>query len=104
MIKVYIASPYSIGIKLKNVRRQIDAKDQLMKAGFTAFCPLLSHYHDQIYPHKYNTWLDDSMEWLQVCDCLLRLKGKSEGADTEENYAKYFDIPVFHSVEEIIKH
>jgi hypothetical protein len=41
MIKVYIASPYTIGDVAVNVRHQIDAADELMSSGYqfvTVYC------------------------------------------------------------------
>ena len=44
MVKVYIASPYTKGDTAVNVKRQLDAVDELMDAGFAPFAPLYSHF------------------------------------------------------------
>jgi hypothetical protein len=42
--RIYIASPFTIGNPDTNVRRQIDAGEELINAGFYPYLPLLSHY------------------------------------------------------------
>ena len=39
--------------------------------------------------------------WIRVCNCVLRLKGESKGADAEVKYALESGIKVFYSIEEI---
>ena len=101
-ITVYIASPYRIGNKLENVRRQIDTAEELLKLGFAPHVPLLNHFWDEIYPHDDKTWLDLDLEFLGIFDCVLRLDGESYGADKEVQMAKYFGIPVFYDIKELI--
>ncbi len=96
MIKVYIASPYSKGNQAENVRASMDAFDELAKMGFAPFSPLLSHFQHLVHPLPYDIWLSLDLEWLRVCDCVLRLPGESGGADKEETEAKRIGIPVFH--------
>ena len=102
MKRVYIGSPYSIGDPIANVRRQIDAAEELIQAGFYPYLPLLSHFQHEIYPHDYDTWvrLDDA--WLINCHTLLRLPGESKGADREVELARKLGIPVYYSVGELI--
>lgn len=102
-IKVFISSPYSNGNQVENVNRQIDAADELMSCGFTCFIPLLSHFQHERNPRPYKEWLLNDREWLSVCDILLRLPGESTGADWEEKQAKIMKIPVFYSIEDLIK-
>jgi hypothetical protein len=103
-IKVFISSPYSIGNQEENVERQIECADRLYNLGFTCFIPLLSHYQHKIYPRVYRDWLDNDLQWLQVCDCLLRLYGESKGADIEEKAARELNIPVFYSIFELTEY
>ena len=101
--KVYVASPYSIGDPLTNVRRQIDAGEELINAGFYPYLPLLSHYQHVVHPHSYETWcrLDDA--WIPCVDALLRLPGESKGADREVALAEKLGIPVFYLVGELVE-
>jgi len=101
MIKVYIASPYTIGDTALNVKFQIRAGDILMNNGFAPFIPLLSHFQHMIYPRRYEDWLDFDLEWVQVCDCVLRLGGDSVGADGEVEYANTIGKKVFYSIDEL---
>ena len=105
MIKVYIASPYTIGDTAVNVRRQMDVFEELVKTGKIApFAPLLYHFQHLVHPKRPSEWLALDFEWVKVCDCLLRLPGESKGADEEEHFARTFNIPVFYSIEELKAH
>lgn len=101
-MKVYIASPYTLGDVAVNVKRQIDVADELMNNGFTPFVPLLSHFQHMVHPRPYNDWLINGMEWVKSCDCVLRLDGKSPGADKEVALANEIGIPVYHSIAELL--
>lgn len=104
MIKVYIASPYTLGDVAVNVKRQMDVADTLMNEGFAPFVPLYSHFQHMVHPRPYQDWIKIDLEWVTVCDCMLRLDGKSSGADGEEKYAKELGMNIFYSVEELIKY
>ena len=98
MIKVYIASPYSTGDQAINVRRQIDAANELLNAGFIPFVPLLTHFQHIVHPRSYEEWLDYDLELLIACDAVLRLDGQSNGADIEVKTATKHQIPVFFAL------
>ncbi len=104
MKKVYISSKYSEGDKDTNVQAQVTAGNLLIDRGFNPFVPLLTHYLDKDQPRPYNYWLGALIEWLKLCDCLLRLEGASPGADIEVMMAKRLGIPVFYSIEELLSH
>ncbi len=98
MIKVYIASPYTLGDVAVNVKRQIDVADQLMNLGFAPFAPLYSHFQHMVHPRPYQDWIKIDLEWVKSCDCILRLEGDSSGADGEVEYAKQLGLPVFYDI------
>lgn len=100
-IKVYIASPYSIGDKFANVKRSMMVADTLMDHGYIPFMPLLSHFQNEAHPRPYEYWIDYDLTWVEACDVVLRLAGESKGADGEVAYAKEHDIPVVHSLDEL---
>lgn len=54
MSKVYIASPYTIGSKERNVMKQISVFHILAAHGHVPFAPLLGHYVDLVYPFSYD--------------------------------------------------
>jgi hypothetical protein len=95
MITVYISSPYSIGDQAVNVRRQLEASDNALSAGLCPYTPLLSHFQHMFKPRPYKHWMNISFEMLSRCDALIRLTGKSKGADQEVKLAKKLKIPVF---------
>ena len=104
MVKVYIASPYTLGDVAVNVKQQLDTVDELMNKGFAPFAPLYSHFQHMAHPRPYQDWVKIDLEWVKVCDCLLRLDGESKGADGEVNYAKELGLPVFYSIDELCQY
>jgi hypothetical protein len=100
--KVYIASPYSCGGTAVNVRRQIESAHELYQQGFTCHVPLLSHFEHMLFPKPYEFWLKNDLEWINVCDCMLRLPGDSIGADIEVSEFSKSGKPIFNSVEEVV--
>ena len=102
MIKVYIASPYTNGDTAVNVKTQIDTFIDLLDNGYLPFAPLLTHFVHMAHPRPYDYWTAYDDEWLKMCDVLLRLPGKSEGADREVGLAKSLGIPVVRSLPELM--
>lgn len=103
---VYIASPYTKpeGKQEENTLESFRIASELIDLGFTPYAPLWSHYLDIHHPKDYKTWLDLDFEWLEKCDCVLRLPGESSGADQEVKLAEKLGIPVFYDVEELKCH
>lgn len=101
--KVYIASPYTLGNVAVNVKTQMDTANVLMDLGFAPFVPLYSHFQHMAHPRPYADWLELDLEWLPTCDALLRLPGESKGADTEVALARELGIPVYTSIESLVK-
>ena len=102
MKRVYIASPYSIGDQAINVRRQIDCANNLMDLGLVPYAPLLSHFQHLVHPRSIEDWYRFDNEWVKACHYLLRLPGKSKGADDEVELAIRHGIPVVTSIEELV--
>lgn len=103
MIKVYIASPYTKGDIAQNVKRQMDVADELMNAGFYPYIPLLTHFQHMIHPRPWGDWMKFDQEWVLSCNVVLRLPGESVGADREVELADRTGIPVFHSIDALVK-
>lgn len=104
MVKIYIASPYTLGDVAVNVKRQMDVANILIEEGFAPFVPLYSHFQHMAHPRPYEDWIKLDLEWVESCDCLLRLDGESTGADGEVLYAKELGIKVFYSLTELIQY
>lgn len=102
-IYVYIASPYSLpkNKEEQNTTKSFRVFNKLYKLGFIPFAPLTAHYINKQFPMSYNEWLGYDLHWLIRCDCVLRLKGKSKGADFEIDSAKTCSIPVFYSIRKL---
>lgn len=103
MKKVYVAGPYTKGDVAQNVRNAIQAGDRLAEAGYVPFIPHLTHFWHLIYPHDWNFWREQGLHWLEICDYVLCLPGKSLGASLEAYRAVDLDIPVYYSVEALLK-
>ena len=102
--KVYIASPYTKGDVAVNVKLQLDTANTLMDYGFIPFVPLYSHFQHMAHPRPYEDWVELDMIWVRACDVLLRLGGESKGADDEVALAMELKIPVFYSIEQLLKY
>ena len=102
MVKVYIASPYSIGDQQANVDRSFAVANTLIDYGFAPYCPLYGHYLHLKKQRDWNTWMQLDTDWILACDCLLRVSGESSGADMEVRFALDHDIPVFFNLDQLI--
>jgi hypothetical protein len=100
---VYIASPYTKGDVAVNVSSSIFMAENLREYGYLPFCPLLNHFWHFMSPHDYKYWSKMDLEWLDVCDCLLRIPGESGGADNEVEYMLRLGKPVFYSLFDLLK-
>lgn len=97
--KVYIASPYTIGDNALNVRASLEAAEKLIALGYVPYAPLLTHFWHMMFPHEPEYWYEYDLHWVDACDALLRLPGKSHGADREVEHACARRIPCFDSIE-----
>ncbi len=93
---IYVAGPYTGGDPVLNTRKAIEAGEQLRALGFVPFIPHLTHLWHLISPHDIDYWYEYDNEWIRKCDALLRLPGKSKGADAEVALALELGIPVFN--------
>lgn len=108
MKTVYIASPYTnedSALVLQNVTAAMNIAEELFNSGFIPFMPLLNHYYETFHFHRsWKDWMDYDLTWLSKCDYVLRLPGKSKGADIEVKKAQELYIPVLYSIEDLIKY
>ena len=94
-MRIYVSGPYT-GHEGQNVRRAIDAGEQLLAMGHAPYIPHLNFLWGMAYPdHTYEDWFALVMEWIPVCDALVRLPGSSHGADQEVALAIKLGIPVW---------
>ncbi len=106
-MKVYISGPYGRRKGLENwecednVRKAVDLARQLILLGFVVFCPHLYHYIHREWEESpdENVWLGQCLAFVRDCDLLIRMKGKSKGADIEVQEARNYDIPVIYCID-----
>ena len=106
-MRVYIAGPYTKGDRSENVRNAMRAMDQLIAAGHEPLCPLLTHFQDLAFPRPWSDWMRIDLAWLPFAEAVVRLPGKSKGADIEtdafqavcERKQVKLGIAIFYSVE-----
>lgn len=93
--RIYVAGPYTQGDREGNTWSAINAGQTVLEAGGIPFVPHLFHFWEQVWANPYETWMEMDFAWLEVCDGLIRLPGKSPGADREVARARERDLPVF---------
>jgi hypothetical protein len=95
-MRIYIAGPYSRGIPDETMARVTDAADKLRAAGHAPFIPHTMTFLWAVrHQHEVDYWYAFDLEWLAVCEGIVRLPGDSKGADAEVEFAKARGIPVF---------
>ena len=102
-MRVYLASPYTVGDTEGNVERAIKAGMKILDLGHAPYIPHLSHFLDKRYPRDYETWMKLDFDFLAVCDAFVRLPGRSPGADREEVYARRLRKLMFNGLEEFVE-
>jgi hypothetical protein len=98
MNRVYVAGPYTRGDVAVNVRKAIDAADELLGLGYAPFLPHLSHFWHLCHQRPWEDWMRLDLAWLPKCDAVLRLPGESAGADREVDAAHVLGIPCFTEI------
>lgn len=102
-LKVFIAGPYSSDPEACT-NRAIDVAEKVITLGAVPFVPHLFHFWEARHPHPYRDWIDMDLEWLPLCDVVLRMEGFSPGADGEVWLARNLGQPVFESVDELAEY
>lgn len=101
-MRVYISGPYSKGNQATNVRNALEAGDRVWRAGHIPYVPHLTMFWGLLFPHTYREWLQLDLEWIKLCDIVIRLPGESSGADEETELARSLGIPTM-ALEEFLK-
>jgi Domain of unknown function (DUF4406) len=103
MKKVFIAGPYTLGDVAQNVKLAMDMANDLINLGFAPYCPHLTHFLHMNHFQPYEKWLELDLVYLASCEAIIRLPGKSDGADGEVNKGQDLGIPVFYDLESLIQ-
>lgn len=91
---IYLAAPYTNPDPVMNTREVILAADILATRGYYPYVPHLILFWHLLHPHQVEFWYKFDLAWLLKCDTLIRLSGKSEGADKEVKFAEEHGIKV----------
>ena len=96
-MRVFVAGPYTNPDPVVNTRKAVEAAERLLARDprITPYVPHLSMLWHLIAPHDLDFWYEFDLRWLEVCDCVLRLPGESNGAAAECAHAREKGIPVF---------
>lgn len=109
---VYIASPFSKGDSVLNLRSSIDIRKKLIEDNIvTPLAPLLAFLPELVHPNSYNQRLNHDFELILHCDAILSCdayyssesikkyhQNESFGRDREIKFANENNIPVFGNV------
>lgn len=108
-VYVYVAGPMRLQIE-RGVHSACMMGDRLLAEGFIPFLPQVHVLWTIISPPGdgdddaiYNSRLPFDFAWLDKCDVLLRLPGKSVGADLEIEHALKMNKPVFYNIVELLE-
>jgi len=100
---IYISGPMAIGDKADTIRMAWQASETLRDAGFSTIVPQDNFFCSIMARRRsHDEWLEIDEPLVLRSDALLRLPGKSDGADKEVRWAFANHIPVFHTVGEVI--
>lgn len=95
---------------LINMRNMVRESVKVIFAGFTPFCPCLDFmYFLQLKDGeriKEASIKRLSKDWLEVCDAMILTEGwqRSAGTLAEIKFCKENNIPVFETLDELIKY
>ena len=99
--RIFVSGPYTSGDVAVKVKNAIDAASKLMDAGYAVYLPHLSHFWHFVSPRPYQDWLKLDLEWLKLCDAVVRLPGYSPGADSETKFAQESGMSIY-TLEELL--
>lgn len=106
--RVYISGPLTTGMLTANVRRACAVADELLAHGYAVYVPHTNVLWEMISPpiddftKAYEKWLSHDFQWVLACDAILRLEGKSHGADREVELAKSAGVHIYLSKEMLL--
>lgn len=88
---VFVSGPYSHSDPAQvqlHVNRAIEAGIICQDAGLAPLVPHLCHYAHLRWPRDYEDWMRTDLAWVHRADYMIRIGGKSQGADMEEEEAQ----------------
>ena len=100
---IYVAGPITNGDTLLNIRKGMLVGLDLVRKGFVPFVPhndMVQYLLDPI-TLTYDTMLAQDFSWIEKCDALLRIPGKSPGADREVSHAIEHGLLIINSIRQL---
>lgn len=93
-LHVYVAGPLTEGETVDNVAKAIDMGRAILEAGHISFVPHFFYFADKRRSAPYEFWMNVDLYYVaHWADVVVRLPGKSGGADREvalaESLGKY---------------
>jgi len=112
---VYIASPYSKGDQILNIRSSIEIFETLLRHQIvTPIAPLLANQVHLVFPKEDDTWMNYDLHLLLHCDAVLACNARvqslgysqteSKGRDKEIEFAKEHNIPIFCDIDDLYEY
>lgn len=92
-VYLFLSAPYASD-PTANVRTAIAAAERLIAAGYHVYVPHLMHLWDLVSPNPTSYWLMIDVAWVRRCDAVVRLPGRSPGAEVEAAAAVGAGIPI----------
>lgn len=102
---VYCAGPLSADTRdgtIAHVQAAMCAASRLRDAEIAVVLPHLCLFWNDRFPAAYETWLAMDFALLERCDALVRL-APSPGTDREVAHARSKGIPVYLSIDEVLR-
>lgn len=97
-MRIFVSGPYTQGDPVVNTRNAILCGEEILKLGHSPYIPHLTHLWHFLCPGPLEQWYKHDLEWLVLCDGVIRLPGHSLGADKECLVATQVDIPIFYGI------
>lgn len=79
----------------------MDVANKIIALGALPFNPLLLSFHFIVHNTPYDDVINLCLGYVERCDAIYRIPGKSKGADREMKHAITRGIPHFHTMESL---
>ena len=100
---IYLAGPYTLTDPVHNTHKIIKIASEIYDSGHAVpLIPHLSLLWHLVDPRPIDFWYEYDMHLLARCDALLRVPGKSSGADAEVDKAQELRILVFDKLSRLL--
>lgn len=100
---VYVAGPYTTPDPIVNTRNAILEGQRVYEAGMFPYVPHLTLLWHMVAPQEdVEYWYAFDLNAIDHADVLLRMEGRSTGADREVEYAESVGVPVVYSFGELL--